>query len=58
MYKEPENSQKKTTKYKGYNKNDSQLSVIISVIKLNINGLDKQRTIETDRTDYTSERKP
>ena len=36
-----ESSQKKTTKYEGY-KNDRQLYVIISVIKLNINGLDIQ----------------
>lgn len=52
-----ESSQRKTTKYKGNNKNDSQLYVTISVIELNINGLDIQTT-ETARQIYKSERKP
>ena len=53
---EKEGKTMRWVKQKTHSKKD--LKLVISIIKLNINGLDKQRTIETDRTDYTSERKP
>ena len=46
-----ESSQRKITKYKGYNKNESQLYVTISVTELNINGLDIQTNTRDCQTD-------